>query len=115
MKQQLAKVIPNFLKPALRKIYHLNLATSLIDGWRTRYGMIPPASMIFVGSGDFRQIGRVFRDYFIELGDLQPGDRVLDIGCGIGRMAIPLTKYLSKNGEYWGIDIVKHGIDWCQE
>ncbi len=77
--------------------------------------MIPPRGMIFIGAGDFEQIGKDFRKHFIELGDLQPDDRVLDVGCGIGRMAIPLTSYLSKEGEYWGFDIVKKGIEWCQK
>ena len=76
--------------------------------------MIPPRGMIFIGAGDFEQIGKDFKKHFIELGNLQPGDRVLDVGCGIGRMAIPLTSYLSQEGEYWGFDIVKQGIEWCQ-
>jgi SAM-dependent methyltransferase len=29
-------------------------------------------------------------------------------------MAVPLTGYLTKEGSYWGFDIVKKGIDWCQ-
>jgi ubiquinone/menaquinone biosynthesis C-methylase UbiE len=70
--------------------------------------------MIFVGDGDFLQIGLEFKNYFINLAGLQPNNRVLDVGCGIGRMAIPLTRYLSSEGEYWGFDIVKKGIDWCQ-
>jgi SAM-dependent methyltransferase len=37
---------------------------------------------------------------------------VLEIGCGIGRDAIPLTKILSK-GRYVGIDIIGRSIDWC--
>ena len=76
--------------------------------------MIPPKSMIFVGDGDFEQIGQEFKNYFINLANLQPDDRVLDVGCGIGRMAIPLTSYLSSKGEYWGFDIVAKGIYWCQ-
>jgi SAM-dependent methyltransferase len=39
----------------------------------------------------------------------------LDIGCGIGRIAIPLTNYLNKNGSYEGFDIVKKGVDWCKK
>ena len=76
--------------------------------------MIPPKSMIFVGGGNFKKIGEEFKSYFIELANLQPSDHVLDVGCGIGRMAIPLTNYLSKEGGYWGFDIVKKGIEWCQ-
>ena len=30
-------------------------------------------------------------------------------------MAIPLTSYLSEEGEYCGIDVTKKGIDWCQD
>ncbi|QQO57661.1 MAG: class I SAM-dependent methyltransferase [Thiohalocapsa sp. PB-PSB1] len=76
--------------------------------------MIPPRSMIFVGDGDFEKIGEEFKKYFIELANLQSSDRVLDVGCGIGRMAIPLTNYLSRDGEYCGFDIGKNGIKWCQ-
>ncbi len=77
--------------------------------------LIPPEEMIFVGAGDFKKIGNDFLKYFIELGNLKPNARVLDIGCGIGRMAIPLTEYLDKTGSYEGFDIVSMGIDWCQK
>jgi ubiquinone/menaquinone biosynthesis C-methylase UbiE len=76
---------------------------------------IPPEDMIFVGEGDFIQTGNEFFKYFIELGNLKPHENVLDVGCGIGRMAIPLTRYLDKNGSYEGFDIVSLGIDWCQK
>jgi len=79
-----------------------------------RQTMIPPPSMDFVGGHSFEAIGREFKQYFVELGGLKPGQRALDVGCGIGRMAVPLTGYLSKDGEYWGFDIVKMGIKWCQ-
>ncbi|HUF55079.1 MAG TPA: class I SAM-dependent methyltransferase [Thermohalobaculum sp.] len=39
---------------------------------------------------------------------------VLDVGCGTGRVAMPLTRFLT-TGSYTGIDIVKSSIDWCQE
>ena len=69
---------------------------------------------VFVGRGDFKEIGQKFVRYFIELGGLQPHDKVLDIGCGIGRMAIPLTRYLDGRGLYEGFDIIESAIDWCQ-
>ena len=67
----------------------------------------------FVGSGDYERVGAVFLDYFIKLGGLEPRHRVLDIGCGVGRMAVPLTGYLSNEGSYEGVDIVPEGIEWC--
>jgi SAM-dependent methyltransferase len=40
-------------------------------------------------------------------------DHVLEVGCGIGRDAIPLTKVLAQ-GHYIGTDIVRPSIEWCQ-
>jgi len=47
---------------------------------------------------------------------LKPCHKVLDVGCGAGNMAIPLTTYLDKaqGGSYDGFDIVPHGIKFCQ-
>ncbi len=78
-----------------------------------RNEMIPPRRLIFIGSGDFVTVGDEFLDYFRHLCGLQPEHRVLDLGCGIGRMAVPLTGFLSAQGSYEGIDIVPQGIDWC--
>jgi SAM-dependent methyltransferase len=67
------------------------------------------------GDGDFEAIGKEFLGYFITLGGLTPDDAVLDVGSGIGRMAIPLASYLSKRGRYEGFDIVPEGVRWCQQ
>ena len=81
---------------------------------RNRFLPVPDQSSIFIGDGDYRQIGREFLRYFIELGQLTPDERVLDVGCGIGRMAVPLTQYLNtENGRYEGIDPVASGVEWC--
>ena len=74
----------------------------------------PPSENIFVGDGDFRAIGAEFLRHFVKLGDLRPTDKVLEIGCGIGRMAVPLTQYLS-TGTYDGMDVVADGINWCSQ
>lgn len=112
MHKYLARFIPNFAKSSLKRIYYFSIY--VIATLKNRNSMIPPESMIFFGDGDFELIGQEFKDYFIELAYLQPNNRVLDVGCGIGRMAIPLTDYLSNQGEYWGFDINRMGIEWCQ-
>jgi SAM-dependent methyltransferase len=71
--------------------------------------------MDFVGGVMFKEIGHALVEKFITLGGLQPHHRVLDVGCGIGRIAGPLTQYLDAQGSYEGFDIVKMGIDWCNE
>jgi SAM-dependent methyltransferase len=45
---------------------------------------------------------------------LAPTHTLLEIGCGIGRDAIPLTEILTA-GKYVGIDIIKRSIDWCAD
>jgi SAM-dependent methyltransferase len=79
---------------------------------RNRFLPCPSADRIFVGDGAFLPIGVEFLNWFVRLGDLAPYERVLDVGCGIGRMALPLTQYLEA-GSYDGVDIVGEGIDWC--
>ena len=49
-----------------------------------------------------------------QLSDLKSSASVLEIGCGIGRNAVPLTRYLSQKGGYAGLDIVSSSIGWCQ-
>lgn len=108
----LRRMIPGSLKKSLRNIYYSLI--DILDRLMKRDSLIPPRAMIFVGDGDFEKTGQQFLQHFVELAGLRPDDRVLDVGCGIGRMAIPLTGYLSPRGEYWGFDIVKMGIHWCQ-
>jgi SAM-dependent methyltransferase len=80
---------------------------------RRRDPLTPPRRLGFVGSGDFRTAGDAFRELFVSLGGLRPDDDVLDVGCGVGRGAIGLTGWL--RGRYEGIDVVRRGIEWCQQ
>ena len=80
---------------------------------KRRDPLIPPRRLIFVGDRDFKAVGDEFLGHFRNLGGLGPGDCVLDIGCGIGRMARPLAPFLGPHGRYEGFDIAATGIDWC--
>jgi ubiquinone/menaquinone biosynthesis C-methylase UbiE len=70
--------------------------------------------MNFVGSVNFDDVGRAFLNHFKDAG-MKPHHRVLDVGCGVGRMALPLTGYLKQPGSFEGMDIVDVGIEWCQQ
>lgn len=113
--------LPKTIKKILKPFYMItkNTGLTLLDLFDRLSGkkdpLVPPRTMIFIGDGDYKKIGNEFFNYFVELGHLKPNNKVLDVGCGIGRMAVPLVKYLSKDGEYYGFDIVKKGIDWCNE
>ena len=77
---------------------------------------MPPPWLHCVGDGgdSDTEIGKEFFRYFTEIAGLKPHERVLDIGCGTGRMARPLTSYLT-SGSYDGLDIVANSINWCQK
>jgi SAM-dependent methyltransferase len=74
---------------------------------------IPPLRLQIVGFGDFRRMGEELARLLIGAGGLRPADRVLDIGCGIGRVALPLTRYLQPPATYDGFDVMKAAIRWC--
>ena len=113
MKRFIYYLLPVRLRYFFRRLYFLpiDLYESLTG---KRPESIPPRGKIFIGYGDYIKVGERYLEHFKTLGGLLPDHAVLDIGCGIGRMAVPLTKYLSTNGTYDGFDIVKNGIDWCK-
>lgn len=82
---------------------------------RNRFLPEPTIDSIFVGDGDYRAIGTEFLGHLVRLGGILPDDRVLDIGSGIGRIAVPLTQYLTPGAAYWGVDPVADGVTWCQQ
>jgi len=86
--------------------------------------LIPPEKLIIenlIGTtdyqrvvDDFKKVGEGITGRMIREGYIEPASHVLDVGCGLGRLARPLIKFLS-SGEYRGIDATKSSIDWCQD
>ena len=80
-----------------------------------RFMPVPPPELMFCGDGDYRAIGAEFLERLVQDAGLAPHHRVLDIGCGIGRLALPLTQYLDEAGSYDGVDPVAPGVAWCAD
>lgn len=123
MKKFIRKIFPKRALTLMRKIYYRSrwirkvfyLPADIREAISGRdKSLRPPRSKILVGDGDFDRIGRDFLQYFIRIGGLKPHEKVLEVGCGIGRMAIPLTTYLESPGTYDGFDLVPDAIKWCQ-
>jgi SAM-dependent methyltransferase len=92
----------------------LRLADAADAALGRRDAFTPPRRLDFVGDSDFQATGEEFARHFRELAGLQASDRVLDIGCGIGRMARVLVPVLCPPGSYDGFDVDARGISWCE-
>ena len=64
---------------------------------------------------NYTQVAQELFNVVKELCDLTPDDRVLDVGCGAGRLAGPLVGYLGPDGSYEGFDSSRERIEWCNE
>lgn len=110
--RKLYYALPPSFRFLARRVYYLpvDLYDTLLH---KKNPMIPPRGMVFIGSGDFEKQGLHLLDLVVRHAGLKPDSKILDVGCGIGRLAVPLTNYLTAEGGYEGFDIVKKGIDWC--
>ena len=83
--------------------------------WSVGHGLLSPPREFLDLVGGGRDVGLEFVDYFLDFAGLTVDDALLDLGCGTGRMAIPLQKILSRRGRYIGIDVDSRLTDWCKE
>ena len=79
-----------------------------------RNPLVPPRYVNYAGFNGYLEAGQVFAGHLKNLCGLQPSHRVLDVGSGMGRMAVGLSSYLT-DGSYEGLDIVPSGVNWCQK
>lgn len=115
---QIKKIVPRVVGERLERL----LSRTQDQFWLARFGpqlsLVPPVQLMHDGPQsykEFRQNGAEFLRHYIELCGLQPDERMLDVGSGIGRKTLPLVNYLSERGSYDGLELVKSGVDWCAE
>jgi SAM-dependent methyltransferase len=112
---KLLPALPRPIRWALRKLYFLPL--DLVERLAGRRSdLVPPMSSIFTGSvDDFQETGRTLVAHLVDLECLAPDSRVLDVGSGMGRLAVALIEYRGERGAYEGLEIVPSGVKWCTE
>jgi SAM-dependent methyltransferase len=80
--------------------------TSILDGES------PPSLINYAGGGDYKLVGSGLARMLQVRADLVDGESLLDVGCGIGRLATALS-HDTPNLRYDGFDPVRYGISWC--
>jgi ubiquinone/menaquinone biosynthesis C-methylase UbiE len=104
------KLPPNW-RFAIRRLYFL--PSDILAKISSNKNLMPPKGLIYTGAGDFLKMGTQITNMFVKKHGLQPHHKVLDVGSGIGRLAIPLTTIIDTKGSYDGFDVIKIGTDWC--
>lgn len=88
--------------------------TPLLSFPREKITEISDEEALPVGGGS-EATSSEFLGHFIHLCELQPNEKVLDVGCGMGRIARAVSFYLNDHGLYRGFDIVKDWVDHGNE
>jgi SAM-dependent methyltransferase len=116
MRRRVTRLVPRRLRPFFLNAYYFT-----VDGIRRMRGhrdaMTPPTRLLRFSTdptSDFQATGKAFADFLVARCGLRPDARVLDVGCGVGRVAVALTDYLDERGGYEGFDVVPSEIAWCQ-
>jgi SAM-dependent methyltransferase len=74
----------------------------------------PPRTLsMHYGGGNYYDIAFDFFRILLDHANLKRDSRILDVGCGAGRIAAPLQYFLKETGRYEGIDIMPMGINHC--
>jgi len=84
----------------------------LIKALKKQYSSDEAMRMAVGDSSFFKAVGILERELLIQYG-LKNKDYVIDVGCGSGRLALPLSEFLL--GGYLGIDILPDLINYARD
>lgn len=73
------------------------------------------ANLTGAGPETFEELGKAHIANYRKYVGLEKGMTFLEIGSGLGRDAFELIDVLGASGRYWGIDVQRESIVWCQK
>jgi ubiquinone/menaquinone biosynthesis C-methylase UbiE len=121
LKQKIEQALPagvtHLLRNAREYIYlALNPIDYLMRLMNDKTDFPPIALRRYVGTlRNFESSGMEYAVYLKLLCGLKPdNERMLDIGCGCGLIALNLIEHHSFTGQYLGVDIHQPSIQWCR-
>lgn len=85
----------------------------LLHEIRVDPGTTQPLGGLNPYSPHYARIGQQFKNILIEQAGLHKKSRLLDIGCGTGRLTSSLHDFIE--ADYHGFDVHPHFIDYCQQ
>ncbi len=106
---------------ASRRPVTLSPVSSLLRFWRRSAPAAPDAGGLPPPDTSLHPVGGVSADRganqmrLLRHWGLQPSSHVLEIGCGVGRLAYELASFLDTGGRYSGFDISPKAIGWLNE
>jgi SAM-dependent methyltransferase len=82
--------------------------------------LLPPASIRLGGEhfqddGVFLETGRADAKKLHDEFEISASSAILDVGCGVGRLAIGLLAEFGELSHYTGVDVAEPSVRWCQK
>ncbi len=76
--------------------------------------LVPPRGLGVAPHSEHVALGEELTGYLVAHAGLTASSRVLDVGCGAGRIARPLRGILGSGGSYDGLDRDPAAVGWCR-
>jgi ubiquinone/menaquinone biosynthesis C-methylase UbiE len=81
--------------------------TGAVIHWTSPHDILVKLMGLGVNSSNSRMI--------VEMANIKPGDKVLDVGCGTGDLTLTAETYVGMSGSAYGIDASSEGIDLARK
>jgi len=112
------KLILKPLRPMLSNTLEI-LQDALDTLLRRKDALTPPRRLRKMVCGPdaklYRSLGECYFLCLKSMCELTQKEDVLDVGCGCGKQAVPLARYLTGDSRYEGFDVAEPLVEWCRK